>query len=234
MSTISVEMRDVYEEAKVVVAIDFGTTYSGYAFSLTHHKDGKVHTSSCGIMEINTDMMLEEKTGKQMLAIDVFSRSLQFLKEQAVKELILAGTAKSENDLKYVLTVPAIWKPSSKQFMREAATRSSHKVTSVDENSVDQRPLTSQPTDAQEKENSVNSAADVHANEDRRTTQQVLTFIERVAAKGATSSKGVAHSSLRGTTQQVLNNHLESSSKRVTHSSEDAPPKASAFVTSPK
>jgi len=59
-----------------------------------------------------------------MTALKVFTESLRFLKDDALKT-ISASTAGMEflaSDFTWVLTVPAIWNPSAKQFMREAAT----------------------------------------------------------------------------------------------------------------
>ena len=53
----------------------------------------------------------------------VFARSIKFLKEEAIK-VICQRTGDdhfSVNDIQWVLTVPAIWTPRAKQFMREAA-----------------------------------------------------------------------------------------------------------------
>ena len=56
------------------------------------------------------------------MALKVFAHSIQFMKEQALK-LISNGAGEDfqESDIQWVLTVPAIWTPRAKQFMREAA-----------------------------------------------------------------------------------------------------------------
>ena len=58
-----------------------------------------------------------------MEAMKVFSESLRYLKDHAlnmVKEHT-SGRKFSASDVTWVLTVPAIWNPAAKQFMREAA-----------------------------------------------------------------------------------------------------------------
>ena len=58
-----------------------------------------------------------------MEAMKVFSESLRYLKDHAlnmVKEHT-SGRKFSASDVSWVLTVPAIWEPAAKQFMREAA-----------------------------------------------------------------------------------------------------------------
>ncbi|XP_030309306.1 heat shock 70 kDa protein 12A [Calypte anna] len=163
----------------VVVAIDFGTTSSGYAYSFTKepecihvmrrweggdpgvsnqktpttilltperkfHSFGyaardfyhdldpteskhwlyfekfkmKLHTTSNLTME--TD--LTAANGKKVKALEIFAYALQFFKEQALKELSDQGGSDFENtEVRWVITVPAIWKQPAKQFMRQAA-----------------------------------------------------------------------------------------------------------------
>lgn len=57
-----------------------------------------------------------------MTALKVFTESLKYLKEDALRTI--STTTKREllpSDFTWVLTVPAIWDSSAKQFMREAA-----------------------------------------------------------------------------------------------------------------
>ncbi|XP_004076967.1 heat shock 70 kDa protein 12A isoform X1 [Oryzias latipes] len=166
----------------VVVAIDFGTTSSGYAYAFTKepecihtmrrweggdpgvsnqktpttilltpdrkfHSFGyaardfyhdldpseskqwlylekfkmKLHTTPN--LSINTD--LHAANGKRVKALDIFAYALAFFKEQALKELSdQTGGDFDNNDVRWVITVPAIWKMPAKQFMREAAYKS--------------------------------------------------------------------------------------------------------------
>ncbi|XP_033998062.1 heat shock 70 kDa protein 12A isoform X1 [Trematomus bernacchii] len=166
----------------VVVAIDFGTTSSGYAYAFTKepecihtmrrweggdpgvsnqktpttilltpdrkfHSFGyaardfyhdldpseskqwlylekfkmKLHTTAN--LSIETD--LHAANGKRVKAIDIFAYALAFFKEQAIKELSdQTGGEFDNNDVRWVITVPAIWKMPAKQFMREAAYKS--------------------------------------------------------------------------------------------------------------
>lgn len=68
--------------------------------------------------------MLKENGKKEMLAIDVFGESIRYLKEHALEQLARTGTAGiSDRDIQWVLTVPAIWDDSAKQFMRLAAEK---------------------------------------------------------------------------------------------------------------
>ncbi|XP_056291736.1 heat shock 70 kDa protein 12A isoform X3 [Pseudoliparis swirei] len=166
----------------VVVAIDFGTTSSGYAYAFTKepecihtmrrweggdpgvsnqktpttilltpdrkfHSFGyaardfyhdldpseskqwlylekfkmKLHTTAN--LSIDTD--LHAANGRRVKALDIFAYALAFFKEQALKELSdQTGSEFDNNDVRWVITVPAIWKMPAKQFMREAAYKS--------------------------------------------------------------------------------------------------------------
>nr|AGO01991.1 heat shock 70kDa protein 12a [Monopterus albus] len=165
----------------VVVAIDFGTTSSGYAYAFTKepecihtmrrweggdpgvsnqktpttilltpdrkfHSFGyaardfyhdldpseskhwlylekfkmKLHTTAN--LSIDTD--LHAANGKRVKALDIFAYALAFFKEQALKLSDQTGGDFDNNDVRWVITVPAIWKMPAKQFMREAAYKS--------------------------------------------------------------------------------------------------------------
>lgn len=61
--------------------------------------------------------------GKEVKAKLVFALSIEFMKDEAIK-LISLETGDDQfkaKDIQWVLTVPAIWTPAAKQFMREAA-----------------------------------------------------------------------------------------------------------------
>ena len=61
--------------------------------------------------------------GKQVKALTVFARSIKFLKDEALN-VICQRTGDNHynaDDIQWVLTVPAIWTPKAKQFMRKAA-----------------------------------------------------------------------------------------------------------------
>ncbi|XP_022802762.1 heat shock 70 kDa protein 12A-like isoform X1 [Stylophora pistillata] len=164
-----------------VVAIDFGTTYSGFAFAFNYKKgEGGIHMNKAwghdqgaATLKTPTSLLLrpdgkfdsfgyeaEEKyanfsdgedrdylyfkhfkmalhksetldrntkltarNGKTVDALVVFAHSMRFLKDRAI-EIIRERTGDekyNEKDIRWVITVPAIWRPAAKQFMREAA-----------------------------------------------------------------------------------------------------------------
>ncbi|CAI5677989.1 unnamed protein product [Oreochromis niloticus] len=163
-----------------IIAIDFGTAYSGYAYTVAPKEEqldpilkkwGKEHgfetpkTPTCILLneheeflsfgydakkiyinlrgeaakahyffenfkmdiydsKLSRDVMIKAANGKSVPAMKVFTESLRYLKEDALETI--SGKTKREfiaSDFTWVLTVPAIWDPSAKQFMREAATQ---------------------------------------------------------------------------------------------------------------
>ena len=70
-------------------------------------------------------MELEASNGQRVLAYLVFGHALRFFKDtclRAINESLVGGTAITTEDVQWVITVPAIWRQSAKQFMRYAAT----------------------------------------------------------------------------------------------------------------
>ncbi|XP_068612270.1 heat shock 70 kDa protein 12B [Brachionichthys hirsutus] len=163
----------------VVVAIDFGTTSSGYAFSFTHDSDAihmmkrweggdpgvanqksptcllltpdlrfhsfgfaardfyhdldpeearhwlyfdkfkmKIHSTS----DLTMETELGAVSGRRVRAIEVFAHALRFFREHALKEVKDQSSSVLEGEeIRWVITVPAVWRQPAKQFMREAA-----------------------------------------------------------------------------------------------------------------
>ena len=74
------------------------------------------------MQDLNTDTTVTASNGKECSALSVFSHSLRFFKEHALQELSDQSATKILNeDVRWVITVPAIWKAPAKQFMRHAA-----------------------------------------------------------------------------------------------------------------
>uniref|UniRef100_A0A665UU87 Heat shock protein 12B n=1 Tax=Echeneis naucrates TaxID=173247 RepID=A0A665UU87_ECHNA len=163
----------------VVVAIDFGTTSSGYAFSFTQDSEAihmmkrweggdpgvanqksptcllltpdlrfhsfgfaardfyhdldpeearhwlyfdkfkmKIHSTS----DLTMETELEAVNGRKVTAIEVFAHALRFFREHALKEVKDQSSSVLEGEeIRWVITVPAVWRQPAKQFMREAA-----------------------------------------------------------------------------------------------------------------
>ncbi|XP_053400410.1 heat shock 70 kDa protein 12A-like [Mercenaria mercenaria] len=173
-------MGTLNEDYLLVAAIDFGTAYSGYAFSTRgdYNRDPlkvsantwgagnlmSLKTSTCVLfdknkkfhsfgfeaednysgyalddehhdyyffrrfkmklfdrMQLKRKFMLEDEMGKKMSAMDVFSACIKYLKDHLMKRCLQQLPDTTDTDIRWVLTVPAIWNDTSKQFMREAA-----------------------------------------------------------------------------------------------------------------
>lgn len=78
------------------------------------------------IQDLNMSMELESSTGQRVLATIVFGQALRFFKDSCIKELndvSITQSSFSADDIQWVVTVPAIWRQSAKQFMRHAAVQ---------------------------------------------------------------------------------------------------------------
>ncbi|KAK3100136.1 hypothetical protein FSP39_015217 [Pinctada imbricata] len=71
---------------------------------------------------LTKDTMLTDDQGHKVEAKVVFEHCIRYLKGVLVEELDKSGNLVQENEIFWVLTVPAIWNEAAKQFMRMAAT----------------------------------------------------------------------------------------------------------------
>lgn len=58
-----------------------------------------------------------------MNALYVFSQSIRYLKDAFLRQCNDAGLNWEKYDIRWVLTVPAIWPEEAKSFMRKAAEK---------------------------------------------------------------------------------------------------------------
>ena len=65
-------------------------------------------------------MKLFDDNGRSMSALTVFSESIKYFKDHFFSNTKNAGLNFREDEIHWVLTIPAIWKDDSKQFMRES------------------------------------------------------------------------------------------------------------------
>lgn len=56
-----------------------------------------------------------------MPAIDVFAAAIKYMKDHLTTKVQQQLVEMPDDDIRWVLTVPAIWNEAAKQFMREAA-----------------------------------------------------------------------------------------------------------------
>ena len=68
--------------------------------------------------------MLKDVTNtKELPALLVFSEAIRYLKGHLTDMMSKQGFTLGDDDVGWVLTVPAIWDDGAKQFMREAAEK---------------------------------------------------------------------------------------------------------------
>lgn len=67
------------------------------------------------------DMLIEDHLHNPIKALDVFSLSIQYLKDECIELFQKKHINVANDEILWILTVPAIWDESAKQFMRKAA-----------------------------------------------------------------------------------------------------------------
>lgn len=66
--------------------------------------------------------MVTASSGQSFSALTIFAHALRFFHDHALQELSDQSATRILNqDVRWVITVPAIWKAPAKQFMRQAA-----------------------------------------------------------------------------------------------------------------
>lgn len=65
--------------------------------------------------------MVEGMNGAKMKAVKIFSSAISYLVKHLLDHLRKRNKNIDLDDIKWVLTVPAIWGDRAKQFMRKAA-----------------------------------------------------------------------------------------------------------------
>ena len=72
--------------------------------------------------DLHKGVEIQAANGKKMLALKVFAHALRFFKNHCLQELSDQSSTRIVNDdIRWVITVPAIWRQPAKQFMRHAA-----------------------------------------------------------------------------------------------------------------
>ncbi|KAH3830979.1 hypothetical protein DPMN_104238 [Dreissena polymorpha] len=77
-------------------------------------------------------MDLQDDKGRKLPAITVFGKVIWYLKDHMLKALKKRGTEMKNEDIHWIITVPAIWADSAKQFMREAAYKVRYLASKLD------------------------------------------------------------------------------------------------------
>ena len=66
-------------------------------------------------------MIIEDITGRSVTAMKVFGTSIRALMNHLFLTFTERGVEIEPKDIRWVLTVPAIWSDAAKQFMRKSA-----------------------------------------------------------------------------------------------------------------
>lgn len=74
---------------------------------------------------VHRETKCSDEYGREVNAIQVFIHSIRYLKNHLIQALnkSTTGVKMTENDINFVLTVPAIWDDTAKMFMHEAAKK---------------------------------------------------------------------------------------------------------------
>lgn len=72
-------------------------------------------------MDDNTPV--EAAHGKHLPVKEVFSKSIEYMKNHVIEHLNQNGITYPELETKWVITVPAIWNDQAKNVMRRAAEK---------------------------------------------------------------------------------------------------------------
>ena len=73
--------------------------------------------------KISRTDIIEDECGKPMLGLTIISMIIRYLKDDLFKRLEQRGMPLRDQDILWVLTVPAIWSDAAKQFTKEAAEK---------------------------------------------------------------------------------------------------------------
>lgn len=68
-------------------------------------------------------MEIEEIQGKKMMAKYVYAESIRAIKDELLLRLQETGKVANVDEIRWVLTVPAIWHDNAKLFMKDCAVQ---------------------------------------------------------------------------------------------------------------
>ena len=81
-----------------------------------------VANRTTGLQELSRKTQVVATNGSKMAAVVVLAHALRYFGEQALREVSeQSATPLSNDDVRWVVTVPAIWTAAAKQLMRQAA-----------------------------------------------------------------------------------------------------------------
>ena len=76
------------------------------------------------VQHLSRETTIAAANGRSYPALDVFAHALRYFRHHALQELAdQTSTTLLDDDVRWVITVPAIWRPPARQFMRLAAVQ---------------------------------------------------------------------------------------------------------------
>ena len=66
-------------------------------------------------------LLVKDVLNRSIPAHGIFMETIRFLRKHFLGTLIFRGLSFQEDDIKYIVTIPAMWTDVSKQIMRESA-----------------------------------------------------------------------------------------------------------------
>ena len=73
------------------------------------------------MQSLTRDSLVKDINHIKMSAMKIFAMSIKYLKVHFMEAVKKQTSGVLETDVRYVITIPAIWDDKAKQFMREAA-----------------------------------------------------------------------------------------------------------------
>lgn len=78
------------------------------------------------LQSFGSSVEVEDHLGESLDALEVFSKSLNYMREVVMDMLEKdddTHVANNKNNIEWIITVPAIWEEVAKQFVRNAAKK---------------------------------------------------------------------------------------------------------------
>lgn len=78
------------------------------------------------LQSFGSSVKIEDHLGKPLDALEVFSKSLNYMREVVMDMLEKdddTHVENNKNNIEWIITVPAIWEEVAKQFVRNAAKK---------------------------------------------------------------------------------------------------------------
>jgi hypothetical protein len=82
-------------------------------------------------MKVSLDMKLKDVRDSEYPALEVFYLSTKALRDHCLNTLREQGHKYHEEEIKWSVTLPAIWSAEAKMFMRKACEQVSHDIIVV-------------------------------------------------------------------------------------------------------